>query len=150
MRYCLILDYGVIFTIDSECLSGEGPHVLEVVSNEGRQMPIKRKYQLITIRGVRALVSEGVAFQCRYDLIELTNGKPRYQCIYLAAGKESILISDRVSENGVEPRLFNLWPGLFKHHFEFGDGTDLTFNSDLIITTGELRGRNDVPQGRKR
>ena len=113
-------------------------------------MPIKRKYQLITIKGVRALMSEGVAFQCRYDLIELTNGKPRYQCIYLVGGKESILISDRVSENGVEPRLFNLWPGLFKHHFEFGDGTDLTFDRHLIITTGELCGRDDVPQGRKR
>lgn len=148
--YCLILDLNVIFTIDCECLSDKGPHVLEVVSNEGRQMPIKRKYQLITIKGVRALMSEGVAFQCRYDLIELTNGKPRYQCIYLAAGKESILISDRVSENGVEPRLFNLWPGLFKHHFEFGDGTDLTFDRHLIITTGELCGRDDVPQGRKR
>jgi len=113
-------------------------------------MPIKRKYQLITIKGVRALMAEGSAFQCRYDLIELIDGKPRYQCIYLTEGRESILISDRVSENGVEPRLFNVWPGLFKHHFEFGDGTELCFDRDFIITTGGLRGRDDVPRGRKR
>ena len=113
-------------------------------------MPIKRQYKLITIKGVRALMAGSVRFQCRYDLIELINGKPRYQCIYLVDGKESILISDRVSENGVEPRLFNVWPGLFKHHFEFGDGTDLAFDRDFIITTGELRGCDDVPRGRKR
>lgn len=113
-------------------------------------MPIKRQYQLITIRGVKALMADGARFQCRYDLVELSDGKPRYQCIYLVGDKESILISDRVSEQGVEPRLFNFWPGLFKHHFEFGDGTDLTIGRDFIITTGELRGRDDIPSRRKR
>ncbi len=113
-------------------------------------MPIKRKYQLITIKGVKALMAEGSRFQCRYDLVELNDGKPRYQCIYLVDGRESILISDRVSEHGIEARLFNIWPGLFKHHFEFGDGTDLAFGKDFIITTGGLRGLDEVPKGRKR
>ena len=113
-------------------------------------MPIKRKYQLITIKGVRALMERGSDYQCRYDLVEFTDGKPRYQCIYLVDGKESILISDRTSERGVEPRLFNFWPGLFKHHFEFGDGSDLCVGSDYILTTGGIRGCNDVPKGRKR
>ena len=113
-------------------------------------MPTKRKYQLITIKAIKALMETGADFQCRYDLIELANGKPRYQCIYITGDKESILIADRVSENGVEPRLFSLWPGLLKHHFEFGDGTDLTIDRNYIITTGGLRGRDDVPKGRKR
>lgn len=140
----------MFFTIDIDSLSADGPCVLEVVSSGGRHMPIKRKYQLITIKGVKALMTDGPRFQCRYDMVELIDGKPRYQCIYLVGDKESILISDRVSENGVEPRLFNVWPGLFKHHFEFGDGTNLSFDRDFIITTGELRGRDDVPRGRKR
>jgi hypothetical protein len=140
----------LVFAIDSKWLSAEGPRVLEVVSTGRQQMPIKRQYQLITIKGVRALMSGSSKFLCRYDLVELIDGKPRYQCIYIVNGKESILISDRVSENGVEPRLFNFWPGLFKHHFEFGDEADLTIGRDFIITTGERRGRNDVPSRRKR
>ncbi|MFK7943123.1 MAG: hypothetical protein AB8B85_09455, partial [Paracoccaceae bacterium] len=115
-----------------------------------RHMPIKRKYQLITIKGVKSLMTDGSRFQCRYDLVELNDGTPRYPCIYLVDGRESILITDRVSAHGIEARLFNIWPGLFKHHFEFGDGTDLAFGSDFIITTGELRGFNEVPRGGKR
>ena len=92
----------MFFAIDRESLSADGPHVLEVVPSGGRHMPIKRKYQLITIKGVKALMNDGSCFQCRYDLVELNDGKPRYQCIYLVDGNECILISDRVSEHGIE------------------------------------------------
>lgn len=108
-------------------------------------MPIKRHYELITIKGVRALLKSNQEFQCRYDLVEMSNGKPSYQCIYLVAGKEKILIRDRTSERGVEPRIFNFWPGLFRHHHEFGDSSNITVEKNYLITTGELRGCNDVP-----
>lgn len=107
-------------------------------------MPIKRHHELITIYGVRALLKSKQQFQCRYDLVELSNGKPSYQCIYLFDDKEHILIGSQVRETGVEPRYFAFWPGLFRHHHEYGDGSDLTVDKDFIVTT-ELRGLNELP-----
>ena len=107
-------------------------------------MPIKRHYELITINGVRSLLKNNQEFQCRYDLVEMSNGRPRYQCIYIVEGKERILIGSLTTERGVEPRYFTLWPGLFRHHHEFGDDSDLTINKDFIVTT-EVRGLNELP-----
>ncbi|WP_420006558.1 hypothetical protein [Arenibacterium sp. LLYu02] len=102
-------------------------------------MPIARNQILVTIDGVKELLEEGVAFQCRYELVGFTDdGKPRYQCIYLREGEpEAILVSTRVGKLGPEPRYFNIWPGLFKHHHEFGDGRDLRFGPDYSLTLEE-------------
>jgi hypothetical protein len=74
----------------------------------------------------------------------MSNGKPRYQCIYIVEGKERILIGSLTTERGVEPRYFTFWPGLFRHHHEFGDGSDITVGEDFIVTT-EVRGLNEIP-----
>jgi len=99
-------------------------------------MPIARHQILITLEGVKDLQSKGIKFSCRYELVGFTDdGKPRYQCIYLQTDEpESILVSTRITPQGAEARYFNIWPGLFKHHLEFGDGRDMRFGADYAIT----------------
>lgn len=109
-------------------------------------MPIKRHHVLITITGVKALLKSKTEFRCRYDLVDLTDGTPSYNCVYLFDNKEHILTISRVTEEGLAARSFKLWPGLFKHHFEFGDGTNLGFEKDFTIHTGEIHGANEVPK----
>ncbi|WP_367181098.1 hypothetical protein [uncultured Tateyamaria sp.] len=115
-------------------------------------MPIARDQILITIDGVKDLIGSGVDFRCRYELVEFTDdGKPRYQCVYLRAGEpEAILVSTRFGPHGPEPRLFNIWPGLFKHHREFGDGRALCFDLDYAITFDAVGGGDDLRSGRQR
>ena len=115
-------------------------------------MPIARDQILITIDGVKDLIGSGVDFRCRYELVEFTDdGKPRYQCVYLRAGEpEAILVSTRFGPYGPEPRLFNIWPGLFKHHREFGDGRALCFDIDYAITFDATGGGDDLRSGRQR
>lgn len=99
-------------------------------------MPIARHQILITIDGVKDLIQSDVEFRCRYELVEFTDdGKPRYQCVYLRESEpEAVLVSTRFGPHGPDARLFNIWPGLFKHHLEFGDGRDLRFGADYAIT----------------
>ena len=115
-------------------------------------MPIARDQILITIDGVKDLIASGVAFRCRYELVGFTDdGKPRYQCIYLRDREpEAILVSTRITPYGPEPRYFNIWPGLFKHHLEFGDGRPLCIDGDYNIAFDELSGSDAVRSGRKR
>ena len=115
-------------------------------------MPIARDQILITIDGVKDLIGSGVDFRCRYELVEFTDdGKPRYQCVYLRAGEpEAILVSTRFGPHGPEPRLFNIWPGLFKHHREFGDGRALCFDLDYAIAFDAVSGGDDLRSGRQR
>ncbi|NSX56790.1 hypothetical protein [Parasulfitobacter algicola] len=109
-------------------------------------MPIKKSYSLITIEGVRELIQSDQDFRCRYDLVGYAkDGRPSYNCVYIAPdGSEAILIATRASVGGVEPRKFNIWSGLFAHHFEFGDGTDLSFNKNYLVRTGDVQGRNEI------
>ena len=109
-------------------------------------MPIKRRYSLITIEGVKELIQSGQYFRCRYDLVgHPENGRPFYHCIYVDEdGRESILIGTRATVGGVEARKFNIWPGLFAHHFEFGDGTKLSFNKGYLVDTGDCQGLNEI------
>ena len=109
-------------------------------------MPIKRSYSLITIEGVKELMSTGETFRCRYDLVGMANnGRPVYNCIYIRGDEsESILIGSRATSTGVEPRKFQIWSGLFAHHFEFGDGTDITFDKKYLVRTGETQGRDEL------
>lgn len=109
-------------------------------------MPIKRRYSLITIEGVNELIQTGQDFRCRYDLVGYAkDGRPVYNCVYLAAdGSESILIGTKASVKGLEPRKFNIWSGLFAHHFEHGDGTSLSFDKNYLVQTGDVQGRNEI------
>ncbi|ETX13523.1 hypothetical protein OCH239_10045 [Roseivivax halodurans JCM 10272] len=114
-------------------------------------MPIARDQILITIDGVKDLIGSGVDFRCRYELVGFTDdGKPRYQCVYLREREpEAVLVSTRFGPYGPEARLFNIWPGLFKHHHEFGDGRNLCFGSDYTIALSTPGGGDGVPSGRK-
>ena len=115
-------------------------------------MPIAKDQILITIDGVKDLMRSGVEFHCRYELVGFTDdGKPRYQCVYLRQGEpEAILVSTRFGPYGPEPRYFNIWPGLFKHHFEFGDGRALAFDGDYNIAFDDAGRGDDLPPRRKR
>ncbi|MCG7521902.1 hypothetical protein [Ruegeria sp. Ofav3-42] len=115
-------------------------------------MPIARDQILITIDGVKDLIESGVDFRCRYELVEFADdGKPRYQCVYLREGEpEAILVATRFGPYGPDARLFNIWPGLFKHHVEFGDGRPLCFGLDYSIAFDPPGGGDDLPTGRKR
>ena len=109
-------------------------------------MPIKKTYSLITIEGVKELIQAGQDFRSRYDLVgHAKDGRPVYNCVYLAPdGAESILIGTRATVGGVEARKFNIWPGLFAHHFEFGDGTELSFDKDFLVSTGDVQGLDET------
>lgn len=109
-------------------------------------MPIKKNYALINIEGVKELIQAGEYFRCRYDLVGYAkDGRPVYNCIYIAAdGSESILIATRASTEGAEARRFNIWSGIFAHHFEFGDGTELAFDKDYLVRTGDFKGRLEL------
>ena len=115
-------------------------------------MPIAKDQILITIDGVKDLMRSGITFRCRYELVGFTDdGKPRYQCVYLRDGMpEAILVSTRFGPYGPDARLFNIWPGLFRHHFEFGDGRPLCFDSDYNIAFEPSGGGDDLPARRKR
>lgn len=90
----------------------------------------------ITIDGVKDLIEQKVPFRCVYDLVGFTqDGKPRYRCVYvLKENSEAFaLVATRIGKRGAEVRLFNIWPGLFKHHHEFGDGKPLCFDAEFRL-----------------
>lgn len=99
----------------------------------------KRAKGVISIDGVAKLQKENAKFHCRYDFYDLgRSNSPRYTCTYiLPDGTEEVLISMRFSEGGVHERLFALWPGLFKHHRQYGDGTHIVVHDDNRISTVE-------------
>lgn len=112
-------------------------------------MPIKRHQALITIDGVRALLRDDTKFDMRYDLVARNaKDRPLYNCIYIIAGVEHVLISSRTSEIGVKDRQLAVYPGLIGHHVEFGQERHLVFHPDWTISVNGVRGRNDLlPNG---
>jgi hypothetical protein len=101
---------------------------------------IARHFTLITLDGVKDLLTRRVAFDCRYDFLGVaSDGIPKYHCIYLYDGQEAMLVLSRLGKLGPAAREFNLWPGLFKHHKEFGGGSALCINNDWEI--------NCIPRG---
>ena len=92
---------------------------------------------LITIDGVKDWIAKGIGFQCSYDLVGYTaDRKPRYRCIYVLneSSEAFVLVTTRVGKHGADVRLFNIWPGLFRHHDEFGDGRRLCFDREFGLT----------------
>ena len=102
-------------------------------------MPITKDQILITIDGVKDLIASGTNFRCRYELVGFTEGQP-----------EAVLVSTRFGPYGPEARLFNIWPGLFKHHHEFGDGRALTIGSDYHIAFDTPGGGDGVHRSGRR
>ena len=98
---------------------------------------IARHYTLITLDGVKDLIAKNVNFECRYELIgHAPNGIPRYSCIYKFEGEEAILVLSRLgNKGGPKTREFNLWPGLFKHHEDFGGDTLLQIDAKSLQVT---------------
>jgi len=103
-------------------------------------MVSKRAAGVISINDVVKLQKENAKFHCRYDFYDLgRSNSPRYSCTYiLADGSEEALISMRIAEGEVRERLFALWPGLFKHHRQYGDGTQIVVHDDNRISTLEI------------
>lgn len=94
----------------------------------------KRQYTVVTIEMVRGLKEDQVPFTCRYEFIGLASlGRPKYHCIYSSPSYVGALCKSKISRAGAEPREFDLWPGLIKHHQEFGDGRILCVKSDYTI-----------------
>lgn len=44
------------------------------------------------------------------------------------------IVTTRVGQHGADVRLFNIWPRLFRHHNEFGDGRRLCFDREFGLT----------------
>ena len=114
-------------------------------------MPSSRYPALITVEGVKDLKRRGIGFRIRYELVERAeHGRrpPRYRCIYeLEDGRDALLVGSRIPAGGPEERLFLLWPGVFAHHHEFGDGSPLCIYDDFTIVAGPGRPDGD-PSGR--
>ncbi len=95
-------------------------------------MPIARHLSLITLDGVKDLITRKVPFTCRYELVGGTgDGKPLYQCIYTTGDEELILVAAKVTKHGPKVRHFALWPGLVNHHVAFGDGRCIELDLDI-------------------
>lgn len=98
----------------------------------------KRAEGVISIYDVAKLLKENAKFHCRYDYYDLgRSNSPRYTCTYIREdGSEAVLISVRYAGGGgVNKRLFSLWPGLYKHHREYGDGSEIVVHEDNTIST---------------
>lgn len=100
---------------------------------------MEKHFSLVTLDRVREWKTEGKSFRISYELIGYSpDKKPRYNVIYLFRGKEYILVKARISESGADPRVLNLWPGVYNHHKEFGAGTVLKLQTnDEILTEPE-------------
>jgi hypothetical protein len=96
---------------------------------------IARHYTLVTLDGVRSLFKRRVLFKCRYEFVGFApDGMAKYTCIYVHENEEAILVLSKLGEKGPAAREFKLWPGLFNHHSEFGDGSVICVHHDWKIT----------------
>lgn len=108
-------------------------------------MPTNRR-SLITLDGVRELISRGAAFGVQYERAgDGTQIPPKYRCVYLVDGEEFELVTTRLGPSGPKAREIALWPTLFKHHREYGGGGRLCIGADWSIEVGECR----PPAGRR-
>ena len=109
-------------------------------------MENKRAAGVISIDGVAKLQKANARFHCRYNYHDLgRSNSPQYTCTYiLPNGAEEALISMRFAEGGVRERLFALWPGLFKHHRQYGDGSHIIVHDDNRISTIEVDAKGRI------
>lgn len=92
---------------------------------------------ILTIKGLQSWIDDDIDFSSQYDQFGFTvDGRPRYRCIYLrdATKTHYILVDQGPTENAFNVRLLHIWPGLFRHHQEFGDGRKLCFDRDYRLT----------------
>lgn len=97
-------------------------------------MPIERHHALVTVAGVNSWKTAGQCFQVRYDLVKLgvKSAAPAYNCVYIVDGREYVLVATNARPSGfIEERKLGLWPGVFKHHDQYGDGTVLVLDPKL-------------------
>ena len=100
-------------------------------------MPTNRR-SLITLDGVRDLISRGIAFGVQYERADDDDSiPPKYRCIYLVEDEAFVLVTTRLGPSGPKPREIALWPTLFKHHREYGGGGRLCIGADWSIEVGE-------------
>lgn len=95
-------------------------------------MPIERNQSLVTVAGVNSWKAKHQAFQVRYDLVKLgvRSGAPSYNCVYLVDGQEFVLVATNAKPTGfIEDRKISLWPGVHRHHDQYGDGTMLVVDA---------------------
>lgn len=100
-----------------------------------------RRTGLLTIEDVRDSISEGTPFDVRYELVRSgDDAQPRYRCIYVVTEDDETvhytLVGYKPGLHGAEPRTFSIWPGLVRHHREYGGDTDLRLSVvDWTLTT---------------
>lgn len=106
-----------------------------------RGLTAKRPTDEVTLFATIDLVKQwqksGNAFTIAYEPEGFTaDGKPQYRATYTLTdnGQRDALVSTHLTEHGPDVRLFNLWPGLFKHHHEFGDGRKLVFDDAFGVS----------------
>lgn len=97
---------------------------------------LERHFALITLQGVKELLSGKRGFACEYAFVGRSqDGKPKYNVIYDFDGKKYILVKTKFDLEGPKARTLNLWPGLYYHHREYGDGSSLVLHNDDTIST---------------
>lgn len=86
--------------------------------------PASAPRAFITTEEVRRRRATGERLTVRYEPVPWRRGgTPSFIAVYtLEDGSERAFTVMRVRRQGVEPKLFSIWPGLWSHHVEFGDG----------------------------
>ena len=88
---------------------------------------------------VRRLKEIGEPFRVRYDPLPWSD-RPTFTAVYtLQDGTERAYVKMRVSQRGVAPKALTLWPGVWSHHREYGDGEPLVLR--VTDPVGESRRR---------
>ena len=92
----------------------------------------------ITATEVRRLKDLGEPFRVRYETLPWTD-RPTFLAVYtLADGAERAFVTTRVSHRGIKPKVLALWPGVWSHHREYGDGEPLVLRvTDPVGTEAE-------------
>ena len=71
---------------------------------------------------VRRRQKAGERLRVRYEPLPWT-GRPAFAAVYtLEDGSERTFVSMRIRNRRFEPKALALWPGVWSHHVEYGDG----------------------------
>lgn len=101
----------------------------------------------INAADIRRLKELGEPFRVRYEPQPWT-GQPTFVAIYtLKDGTERAYVKMLVSKSGVAPKALTLWPGVWRHHREYGDGEPLVLR---IVDPLEEGAADGGPQPRAR
>ncbi len=99
---------------------------------------------MITAVGVSELQHNGTKYEIRYELVELTEQEePKYIAVYTIDGwdNEAVYISTNFRTGGPKARLFSIWPGIVKHHRQFGNGKTIRLDVQQDVVSDSTHRR---------